>query len=243
MDLASSVGSFEVTSELCRPNSHKMIHAVALILSDQIEEGESLRSGLSRKPDKPEWHIFNEANYFKNEKRCFLNGKVLRVMDRRPKSEDIRAFLKTMLDSIYYPPECNVLILLYVNRLMSACGLYMHTANWRPLLMTALVISQKVWDDPQMKNTDFAYYYTFFKDEELTAMEVTFLQLLQYKVVVKTATFAKYYYELRTVFPPSGRPSDYQEDVVPKSVRRLNHRSKVYAKSIMPRGMWHKTIS
>eukprot|EP01067_Filipodium_phascolosomae_P000520 Filipodium_phascolosomae@DN139_c0_g1_i1.p1 len=241
IDLAATMGSYEVTSELHRPNSQKMIHAVALILSDQIEEGDNLRNDATRKPDKPEWQIFNEANYFMNEKRCFLNGRVLRVMDRRPSEMEIAAFLKTMIQSFYYPSECNVLILLYINRLMSASGLYMHTQNWRPLLVTALVISQKIWDDPQMKNTDFSYYYTFFRDEELTEMEVTFLQLLQYKVVVKTSTYAKYYYELRTMFPhKSGRAQ--KEPTLPKTIRTLHHRSRVYARRIIPQDQWHKTI-
>eukprot|EP01067_Filipodium_phascolosomae_P003631 Filipodium_phascolosomae@DN2651_c0_g2_i2.p1 len=239
MDLACSVGSFEVTSEIHCPSAHKMIHAVALILSDQIEEGENLRKEKNKKPEDPEWHIFNEANYFANEKRCYLNGSILRPMRWRPTEVDIVDFLMTLRDSSFYPPECDVLVLLYVNRLMSASGLYMHGTNWRPLLVTALVISQKVWDDPQMKNTDFAYYYTFFQDEELTAMEVTFLKLLKYKVVVKASTYAKYYYELRNVFPHSKVKS---EKALLKAIGALQHRSRVYAKRMTPECMMHKTI-
>ena len=37
--------------------------------------------------------------------------------------------------------------------------------NWRPLVLSALLIGQKVWDDKNLSNADFAFIYPFFTTE------------------------------------------------------------------------------
>jgi hypothetical protein len=41
----------------------------------------------------------------------------------------------------------------------------------------------QVWDDKYLGNSDFAYIYPFFTLEEINAMEVKFVKLLQYQVL------------------------------------------------------------
>jgi len=71
-----------------------------------------------------------------------------------------------------------------------------------------------VWDDKYLSNADFAFIYPFFITEEINKLEQKFLELLQfvilieisnkvwirYNVTVKSALYAKYYFELRTLF-------------------------------------------
>ena len=71
-----------------------------------------------------------------------------------------------------------------------------------------------MWDDKYLSNADFAFIYPFFVTEEINKLEQKFLELLQYEtikfllfkisyrynVTVKSALYAKYYFELRTLF-------------------------------------------
>jgi hypothetical protein len=72
--------------------------------------------------------------------------------------------------------------------------------NWRPLVLCSLLIAQKVWDDRYLQNSDFAFIYPFFVTEEINKLEMKFLELIQYNVTVKSALYARYYFEMRALF-------------------------------------------
>lgn len=72
--------------------------------------------------------------------------------------------------------------------------------NWRPLVLCSLLVAQKVWDDRYLQNSDFAFIYPFFVTEEINKLEKKFLELIQYNVTVKSHLYARYYFELRSLF-------------------------------------------
>jgi len=76
-------------------------------------------------------------------------------------------------------PECCIICLIYINRLIAITGLSLHPTNWRPLVLCALLVAQKVWDDRYLSNADFAYIYPFFTTEEINKLEQRFLELVQ----------------------------------------------------------------
>ncbi len=43
-----------------------------------------------------------------------------------------------------FSPECLVISLLYIERLRSLTGLHLVMSNWQPILLAAMVVSQKV---------------------------------------------------------------------------------------------------
>lgn len=51
-----------------------------------------------------------------------------------------------------------------------------------------------------MSNSEFAFIYSFFVLEEINELEKKFLELIQYNVTVKPQLYAKYYFELRSLF-------------------------------------------
>jgi hypothetical protein len=97
-------------------------------------------------------------------------------------------------------PECCIICLVYVNRLISFTDLPLQPTNWRPLVLCSLLVAQKVWDDRYLSNADFAFIYPFFVTEEINKLEMKFLELIQYNVTVKSALYAKYYFEMRALF-------------------------------------------
>jgi hypothetical protein len=64
------------------------------------------------------------------------------------------------LDGLYtlckWTPECNIMALVLIVRLFQYNpGMTLHRNNWRRLLVTALMIAQKTWDDRALRNKDF----------------------------------------------------------------------------------------
>jgi hypothetical protein len=104
---------------------------------------------------------------------------------------------------ILFSPECCIISLVYINRLIAFTELPLQPTNWRPLVLCSLLVAQKVWDDRYLSNADFAFIYPFFITEEINRLEKKFLELIQYNVTVKSNLYAKYYFELRALFKDS----------------------------------------
>ena len=97
-------------------------------------------------------------------------------------------------------PECCIICLIYINRLIAFTEIPLQPTNWRPLVLCSLLVAQKVWDDRYLSNSDFAFIYPFFMTDQLNRLEKKFLELIQYNVTVKSSLYAKYYFELRALF-------------------------------------------
>eukprot|EP00386_Alphamonas_edax_P011865 GDKI01037297.1.p2 GENE.GDKI01037297.1~~GDKI01037297.1.p2 ORF type:complete len:256 (-),score=95.61 GDKI01037297.1:584-1351(-) len=221
----TDMNQMNLTSTISKPNMHKLIKAISLILLDQIEEDAGLLTKIKQDED---WCVFDEETYLKEKKRM-LKGSLLEKFTKKPTADDIEKFMTALYECAEYSPECNVLCLLYINRLIAFSGLPLHYGNWRPLVFISLIVAQKVWDDKYLGNSDFAYIYPFFTLEEINLMEIKFVKLLQYQVIVKPSTYAKYYFELRSFF--KSNPEDVP--IAPLnnlSAAKLEQRSEKYSK-------------
>ena len=142
---------------------------------------------------------FSEEKYMKDRPDEFDDERkdLLRQM---PEVKNIYEFMKALYECAQYSPECCIICLVYINRLIAFTGMPLEPTNWRPLILCSLLVAQKVWDDKYLSNADFAYIYPFFKIEEINQLEQKFLELIQYHVTVKSTLYAKYYFELRALF-------------------------------------------
>ncbi|KAG5181849.1 hypothetical protein JKP88DRAFT_320556, partial [Tribonema minus] len=61
--------------------------------------------------------------------------------------DDIYSFAHRVNTMARFSPECCIISLVYVNRIISCAQLPLHPANWRPLVLASLILAQKVWDD------------------------------------------------------------------------------------------------
>jgi len=116
-----------------------------------------------------------------------------------PSEKDIYKFCKKVV--IYSKMEKEILIiaLIYVEKLIMKTGLLMNELNWRRFIFTALVIASKVWDDESFQNSDFIKVFTDVSLQEINELEMTYLELLDYRLNIKGSEYAKYYFILRTV--------------------------------------------
>ncbi|OEH80583.1 N-terminal domain-containing protein [Cyclospora cayetanensis] len=164
--------SFMLTSSLNSPNAAKLISAIAALLHNQIDAD-------VKKPrsENPEFMVFDEDMYLEG------TDAGQEKLHTCPTVEEIVDFFSALYDAAQYSAECNVLALLYINRLIAFSGLTLNKSNWRPIIFTALLIAQKVWDDKLLSNASFAFIYPFFTREEINKLEATFLDLLHFEVV------------------------------------------------------------
>ena len=59
-------------------------------------------------------------------------------------------------------------------------------------------MASKVWDDESYENQNFVNVFSNITLKDLNAMEMTFLNLLDFKVGINKSEYAKYYFLLRT---------------------------------------------
>jgi len=210
---SSTLNSMYIGTTISKPNVDSIINAVATILQSQMLEVTHIINilGLGLK----QTHLFRERAFL------FFRGKIhlrktwsIRPPKNRPPQgdADCRANFGLREGSIWlciifvspilWPrrPECCIISLVYINRLIAFTELPLQPTNWRPLVLCSLLVAQKVWDDRYLSNADFAFIYPFFITEEINRLEKKFLELIQYNVTVKSNLYAKYYFELRALF-------------------------------------------
>lgn len=105
-----------------------------------------------------------------------------------------------MLSSARYSVECNILALIYFNRISTRYKMPLTMQNWRGLWIACVIIAQKVWDDCPHKTSFFVRILPNTTKEQLRDIEHSAFRMLNYRTNVRPSTYAKYYFELRTVF-------------------------------------------
>lgn len=142
---------------------------------------------------------FSEEKYILEKPEAFDPERIA-MLRETPTIDNILDFVKALYDCAQFSPECCIICLVYVNRLIAFTELPLQPTNWRPLVLCSLLVAQKVWDDRYLSNADFAFIYPFFVTEEINKLEKKFLELIQYNVTVKSQLYAKYYFEMRALF-------------------------------------------
>ena len=51
--------------------------------------------------------------------------------------------------------ECNIIALVYINRAIALTGMPLGVYNWRPAVLMAMILAQKVWDDKSLRASCF----------------------------------------------------------------------------------------
>lgn len=221
---SNSTSSIFISSTINCPNVKVIIKAVSTILQSQLIEDMQLGKTVSSSSDL---FYFSEEKYIKESPHSFDEQKI-ELIKKTPSNEEIHDFIEALYNCAQFSPECCILCLIYINRIIALTGISLQPTNWRPLTLVSLMISQKVWDDKYLSNADFAYIYPFFDSQQLNDLEIKFLEMIQYNVFVKGSLYFKYYLELKCVYP---------EEISLKSMdiftmNKLENQSRNYEKTI-----------
>jgi len=181
----NSTSSLYIDSTIVKPDSDEIIFCVSIVLHDRIEEGEA------------------EPVEDNTEPSTFIDKPLFPQMEGEPgemTSEDkIFQTIKSIYSIAEFSAECLVISLLYIERIRSLTGLQLRLRNWQPLLLAAMIVAQKVWDDKSLLNVDFSTICPSYSVKDINNLEKQFLELIQYNVYISSSLYASYYFELRTL--------------------------------------------
>jgi Cyclin, N-terminal domain len=89
-------------------------------------------------------------------------------------------FITLLKEHARYPTECNIIALIYTNRMTSMGSMPLTMQNWRAIWVIAIILAQKMWDDQPLKTSSFAHMLPTFTKQLLRNLEVKALNLIQF---------------------------------------------------------------
>jgi len=175
---SNSTSSIFVRSTLQVPDVDKILLSASLLLQQMISTADP------------------------NAKDPFsLIGEVPRT--ERVTVEVIYHFMKEAFVIAQWSPESNVIALVLISRLIGSTEVTFNSTNWNRILLCALLLAQKLWDDTPLANVDFPVVWKTAYPQgvnidlnEVNYMEKLFLELLHYDVHVTRTTYTQAYFEL-----------------------------------------------
>ena len=114
--------------------------------------------------------------------------------------EDIAKFIKVIFVDLQLAIECILIMLIYIERMMTLGGVEVRLMNWKPLVFMGIQLASKFWEDLNFWNVDFLGVGQTYSLEGINQMEKEFLGLLKYDLFVSASLYAKYYFAVRDKF-------------------------------------------
>lgn len=114
--------------------------------------------------------------------------------------EDIMKFIKRIFVDLQLAIECILIMLIYIERLMTIGGVEVRLMNWKPLVFMGILLASKFWEDLNFWNVDFLGVGQHYSLEGINQMENEFLALCHYNLFVSASLYARYYFAVRDKF-------------------------------------------
>ena len=131
---------------------------------------------------------------------CHANSNI-------PTTDEAYKFLGHAYELAGWSPEVNIIAVVLVNRFCDT-GLPISYHNWNKVLLIALLIAQKLFDDVPLINHDFPKLWARlfpvdsegFTTKQLNDLEHQFLSMIAWNTYVSRAVYCTFYFELRSLF-------------------------------------------
>ncbi|KAI1285847.1 Cyclin-Y [Halotydeus destructor] len=169
-------------STVSHPNLKNTIKCVAVAIQCHIKDAN--RSSVSV------YDIFDERLHPLTKEA---------VVEVEPDQRAIYRFMRTLFNAAQLPPECAIITLVYLERLLTYAEMDIVPVSWKRIVLGAILLASKVWDDQAVWNVDYCQILKDITVDDMNELERHFLELLQFNINVPSSVYAKYYFGLRTL--------------------------------------------
>lgn len=204
-------------SSLARPNYEDILRRVSVVIHQHIQKCEAKLALLSPENyDTGPFHkskvcTFSEENFISPQfvyhfvrtpliRLGFCYG--LRKLQHKcgtPTPNEVYLFIRTLFLKAHLSPECSIVCLIYVERLMEIAKVPLVSATWRPCLLCGLLLASKVWQDLSSWNSEISQIYPQFSLQSINRLERTFCTMIDWDLFISSSMYAKYYFALRSL--------------------------------------------
>ena len=84
--------------------------------------------------------FFSEEKYILENEHAFDSERIS-LLRETPTIENILEFIKALYDCAQFSPECCIICLIYINRLIAFTEMPLQPTNWRPMLLCSLLVA------------------------------------------------------------------------------------------------------
>uniref|UniRef100_F1L7F9 Cyclin-like protein n=2 Tax=Ascaris TaxID=6251 RepID=F1L7F9_ASCSU len=154
-------------------------------------------------------------------------------VSRDPDHRQIYRFIRTLFHAAQLTAECAIITLVYIERLLNYAEMDLCPSNWRRVVLGAIMLASKVWDDQAVWNVDYCQILRDTNVDDMNELERQFLECLEFNINVPSSVYAKYYYELRTL----AMANDLQLPLQPlykERANKLEALSRMYEDKLQP---------
>ena len=211
----ASMSELSSVSTCVEPDHRELIRSVGTVLSRRVRDNEQVDAKITLPLFMEDTHTEPEPEELYDVVMPHLHLQTvafptLFTLHQRPppapeprdypvpSAEEIATFLENIREKAHLTPQALVITLIYVDRLEAKSeGVLLHARSWRPIVFASILLASKVWHDISYWNSDFCSICPMFHTRNINRMEVCYLQLLKYNVLVSASQYASYYFSLR----------------------------------------------
>ncbi|KAI7886016.1 hypothetical protein K492DRAFT_227081 [Lichtheimia hyalospora FSU 10163] len=143
------------------------------------------------------------TGYFDYDERGFRGTPLGHMQDRLFSSEPLTS-PEDIYDQMAYIVECGqltsehvILAYVYLERMIDRSDQSLCDISWRFMLLAAMIVAVKVWDDCAVYNSDFVQIFPELNIVLVNKIERHFLKAIKYEVGCTPARFVSTYFDLR----------------------------------------------
>jgi hypothetical protein len=180
---ASSTSTLFISDTITKPDVEDVLKCMAKHLLAIITKGASTC-------EKTYYDIFNEMVHpiTKSDVNFF----------KLPTEGAVFGYLKFIYVFERMDPECIIMCLTYIDRLVAYSKITIDVSNWRRIVLASWIVALKTWEELAVYNLDFLGCFDGkVTVQDLNMLEMHFLNLIQYNVFLSSSAYTKMYFDLK----------------------------------------------